>query len=66
MERGSRGSYRHDAGMKWQEIKRGERISPASLRGVHARDWHRVGDDPDRWVPPVSGREKERVPLRAV
>jgi hypothetical protein len=39
-------------------------MSPASLRGVHARDWRKEGDDPDRWVPPVSGRGKERVPLR--
>jgi hypothetical protein len=40
---------------------KGELTGREGLRGGHGHDWRKEGDDPNRWVPHVSGEREREV-----
>jgi hypothetical protein len=44
-----------------QQIEERER---SYYGGGHGRDWREEGDDPDRWVPPVSRKKQKKRKMK--
>jgi hypothetical protein len=61
----SRGFYRRSSVSNQAGNRRNLIMAKIDAHGDLGRDWREVGDDPSRWVPPVSRRERGRgVPVR--
>jgi hypothetical protein len=56
----SRGIYRHSSVSNQAGNRQNLIAAEIDAPGDLGRDWREVGDDPGRWVPPISERERGR------